>query len=117
MRRLLALLLLASLSSLAQSVAPKDASEHIGKTATVCGKVASSRYAERVNGQPTFLNLDEPHPRHIFTVVIWGRHRAAFGSPETLLGKSICVTGRVSEFKGKPQIQATQPEQIKEKLQ
>jgi hypothetical protein len=34
-----------------------DAAKHIGETATVCGTVASARYAESSNRKPTFLNL------------------------------------------------------------
>jgi hypothetical protein len=29
-----------------------------------------------------FLNLDQPYPREVFTVLIWGSDRAKFGTPE-----------------------------------
>jgi hypothetical protein len=77
------LLLLASAPALPQQrLSAADAKDHVGETATVCGKVASTRYAASTRGQPTFLNLDKPYPNQIFTVLIWGSNRSKFGAPE-----------------------------------
>jgi hypothetical protein len=68
----------------------------------------------RSQSQPTFLNLDEPYPRQIFTIVIWGGDRAKFGEPEkTYRDKSVCVSGRIRDFRGVPEIAASAPSQIK----
>jgi DNA/RNA endonuclease YhcR with UshA esterase domain len=100
--------------SSAQTIRAGDAKNHIGETATVCGKVASTRYAAGSRGQPTFLNLDEPYPRQIFTILIWGSDRPKFGEPEvTYRGKSVCVTGQIKEYRGVPEVVASEPEQIK----
>jgi hypothetical protein len=48
----------------------------------VCGTVASTHYAPRSRGQPTFLNLGHAYPNEDFTAVIWGENRAQFGTPE-----------------------------------
>jgi hypothetical protein len=64
------------------TLTPVEAKAHIGEVATVCGKVMSARFAESSNRQPTFLNLDQPFPKHIFTVVIFGSDRAKCGEPE-----------------------------------
>src|SRR5271169_5271109 len=61
---------------------PLDAKEHFGETATVCGEVVSTRYADSTKGQPTFLNLDKPYPNQVFTIVIWGNNRSKFKTPE-----------------------------------
>lgn len=91
----------------------RQASSHIGENATVCGKVVSTKYADRSNGEPTFLNLDRPYPNHIFTIVIWGEDRAAFGKPErTYSGKRACVKGLISQYRGRAQIVATATEQL-----
>ena len=91
----------------------REASSAVGQRATVCGMVASARFAESVKGAPTFLNLDEPYPRQVFTIVIWGSDRQAFGSPEsTYTNKRICVTGTVESYRGKPEIIARAPSQI-----
>ena len=97
-----------------ERISASEASAYIGQTATICGYVASAKYAFRSKGQPTFLNLDEPYPHQIFTVLIWGSDRPVFGTPETTYsGKSICVTGNVKRFRGTPEIIVTSPNQIK----
>ena len=66
------------------------------------------------NRQPTFLNLDEPYPNHVFTAVIWGRDRAAFPyAPESLADRRICVTGTIQVYRGKAEIMVSGPNQIK----
>lgn len=85
-------------------ISPAEAKDHIGKRATVCGKVASATYATRSRRQPTFLSLDAPYPQHVFTGVIWGEDRAKFGEPEiSLRGKKVCVTDLIEEYRGKPE--------------
>ena len=98
----------------AGTITASEAKNHIGETATVCGKVVSTRYSARSQSQPTFLNLDEPYPRQIFTIVIWGSDRPKFGEPEAIYrGKSVCVTGKIKEFRGVPEVIAYEPSQIK----
>ena len=82
-----------------------EAKTHLGEQATVCGTVASARYAAASRGKPTFLNFDKPFPNEVFTVVIWGENRANFGTPEKdYQGKAVCVTGTITEYRGVPQI-------------
>ncbi|PYU22467.1 MAG: DNA-binding protein [Acidobacteria bacterium] len=90
-----------------------EAKNHIGEQATVCGRVASGRYAASTRGKPTFLDLDKPYPSQLFTVLIWGENRAKFGTPEeTYRDKNICVTGRIQSYQGKPEIIASDPAQL-----
>jgi micrococcal nuclease len=97
-----------------QSITASEAKNHLGETATVCGKVAGTHYASRPRGQPTFLNLDKPYPEQVFTVVIWGSDRPKFGQPEvTYEGKSVCVTGQIKAYRGTPEVVAYEPTQIK----
>ena len=87
MRRLVPFVSLVSLLGLTLTIplvaqkklTTSEAKEHFGETATVCGEVASTRYADSTKGQPTFLNLDKPYPNQIFTIVIWGDNRSKFG--------------------------------------
>src|SRR5467141_3757205 len=82
-----------------------EAKDHIGERATVCGKVASTRYAATTRGRPTFLNLDKPNPSQAFTVLIWGENRAKFRAPEEQYrGKQICVTGTITEYRKAPEL-------------
>ena len=90
-----------------------EAKDHVGETRTVCGKVASTHYASGSKGQPTFLNLDEPYPKEDFTILIWGSDRTKFGTPETKYKDArVCVTGKITSFRGKPEVIATEPSQI-----
>lgn len=97
-----------------QTIAPSEAASHVGKEMTVCGKAVDTNYVPGSRGQPTFINLDEAYPDHIFTIVIWGENRWRFDHlPEIALrGKRICVTGEIETYRGKPQIEVTYPEQI-----
>jgi len=91
-----------------------QAKDHIGEQATVCGKVVSTGFAESSRGKPTFLNFDKPYPDQIFTLAIWGSDRSKFGDPETKYrGKWVCVTGKISAFKGVPEVVANESAQIK----
>jgi hypothetical protein len=109
MRRLLtvaavAVLAVAVLQAQTKKLTAAQAKDHIGEHATVCGKVASTRYAEKSKGQPTFLNLDEPYPKQVFTIVIWGEDRQKFGSPESKYrDKDVCVTAKITEYRGSPE--------------
>ena len=95
------------------TISASEAAKHIGETATVCGKVASTHYAARTRGEPTFIDLDKPYPNQIFTVLIWGSDRPKFGDPEeTYQSKNICATGKITEYRGVPEIVANEPSQI-----
>lgn len=97
----------------AAELTPQQAAAHVGETATVCGTVASANYSTRTKGQPTFLNLDQPYPKQVFTIVIWGTNREKFGTPEVQhMGKRLCATGRIESYKGKAEIVATDPKQL-----
>ena len=98
-----------------QTVIPAtQAKNHIGESRTVCGEVVSAHYAARTRGNPTFLNLDKPYPNQVFTVLIWGSDRSSFGIPEeSFATKHICVTGKISTYKGVPEIVAHEASQIK----
>lgn len=82
------------------------AAKHVNKVAIVCGKVVSATYAKTTKGKPTFLNLDKPYPKAIFTIVIWEEDRPAFSqAPEKeLLNDWACIQGRVEKYQGVPQI-------------
>jgi len=93
-----------------------EAKAHVGEQATVCGLVKSARWASASNRKPTFLNLDEAYPKQVFTVVIFEDHRAKFTpAPEDQFkDKRICVSGKIEEFRGTPEIVVTAPSQIVE---
>jgi hypothetical protein len=78
------------------------------------GTVASTHYAPRSRGQPTFLNHGHAYPNEDFTAVIWGENRSQFRTPEDLEGHRICVTGQITLYRGKPEAILDSPLQLKE---
>jgi len=102
---LMCALLLPCRTQAQKQLAASEAKEHIGEVAKVCGDVVSARYAASTKGQPTFLNLDKAYPSQVFTVLIWGSNRHKFGQPEDKYrDKRICVTGKITEYRGVPEI-------------
>jgi len=91
-----------------------EADGYVGRTARVCGRVASAAYIGSVRGGPTFLNFDRAYPDQVFTVVIWDKNRGKFERPPERMydGRRVCVTGEVVTYKGRPQIEVTDPAQI-----
>jgi DNA/RNA endonuclease YhcR with UshA esterase domain len=103
----------AILFSQTKRISPAEAKDHVGERATVCGGVVSTRFATRSKGEPTFLNLDQPYPKQIFTIVIWGSDRSKFGDPTAkYTAKRVCVTGRIALYRGVPEIAVSDPNQI-----
>lgn len=97
----------------AKKLTTAEAKDHIREQATVCGKVASTRYAATTRGKPTFLNLDKPYPSQVFTIGIWGENRERFGTPEEKYrDKQVCVTGKITEYRGAPEIVVSDPHDI-----
>jgi len=93
-----------------------EADQYAGRVARVCGRVASAAHIGSVRGAPTFLNFDQAYPNQVFTVVIWGSNRGKFERPPERMydGRTICVTGEIETYKGRPQIEVTAPGQIEE---
>ena len=99
-------------------VSPADAKDHIGDTATVCGKVVDnkiSKYGMSGRGKPVFFDLDQPQPNPVFYFVAFG---AQPEGPQEVIdayqGKQVCVTGKItSAGVGGPFIMASDRSQIK----
>jgi hypothetical protein len=82
---------------------------------TISGPVVSATWAVNSKGKPTFLNIGKRYPDpERFTVIIWGQSRDNFPEPpeDYYLGKTICITGRVTSYNGIPEIIVNTPDQI-----
>jgi hypothetical protein len=101
-------------AGVSSNLSTAQAQQHIGETNTVCGFVASVRFLESAKGRPTFLNFDNPFPNHTFSVVIFESSRGKFASPpeELFNHKTVCVTGGIMDYRGKPEIIVEDPSQI-----
>ncbi len=97
------------------NAAATEAKNHIGQVITVCDVIVDAKYLENSMTKPTLLNVGGAFPNHLLTIVInYGdRKNFPFNPEELYLNKRVCVTGTVSDFKGKPQIIALTPAAIK----
>ena len=98
----------------ADMIPPETAARHAGKDGLVCGLVERGRYAEGSEGSPTFLHMGGAFPRHTFSARIPGSARGNFTfAPESLEGKTICVSGRIARDATRAEIVVTSPSAIK----
>jgi DNA/RNA endonuclease YhcR with UshA esterase domain len=77
-----------------------EAKKYVGKEAIVSGKVAEVYKSEKV----VHLNLEKPFPDHPFTAVIFAAKTNLFGDFDKMKGKNVEITGKVVDYRGKPEI-------------
>lgn len=117
MKKLFFGLLFVTIATMVQAQADiklEDAKTHVGDSVKVCGKVFSTRYLESASNTPTLINLGGAYPNELLTVVIFGENRGKFKEKpeEAWKDKTICITGRIMDYRGKPQIVVTKAEQV-----
>jgi hypothetical protein len=109
----LAAFYIAPMAAHAAALVSEEAGGHVGETATVCGLVVSATYLPQAPQAPTFLDLGKPYPDQVFSVIIFGGDRPKFGSPETSMrDTSVCFTGEIFLYQGKPKIILHDPKQL-----
>jgi hypothetical protein len=81
-----------------------QAKYHVGKAATICGTVVSTRRTTKANA--IYLNFDRMHPHQDFYATIWEYNGPNFSyDPEVhLLNKKVCVTGKITMYDEIPRI-------------
>ena len=106
------IMLLAFSCSAQKKVAAKDAAKYSGQTTMICDKVYNT---EVVSGSNTTLLYLGSENGEYLTVVVKGPENPKFKwHPETdFKGRSICVTGKIVDYKGKPAIYVTEASQLK----
>jgi DNA/RNA endonuclease YhcR with UshA esterase domain len=85
-------------------ISPDQAKDFIGKTVTVCGDVAGT-YVSKTG--TNFLSFGAENPNQVFQAVIYEDIAKKFSeAPATAFkGKKVCITGVVSIYKMKPEIE------------
>ncbi|MEM7816778.1 MAG: hypothetical protein QXZ20_02590, partial [Candidatus Aenigmatarchaeota archaeon] len=88
-----------------------DAKNYIGKNKTIIGKIVSS---SRSKTNTIFLNFEKAYPNQCFTVVIFSSDLSKFPEmPEKYYyGKIVRVKGKITEYRGRPEIILKDPKQI-----
>lgn len=91
----------------------EDASDFVGQTITVEGRIVDSF----LNGQALFLNFNTNF-NETLTLVIFANSFDAFGGAEAMeaatVGKMVRATGEISTFRGRPQMVLNSPDQLVE---
>jgi len=104
---LLVIATLFSFASFAQTeIKLEEVGKHVGDSVKVCGKIYGGIFLERSSGTPTFLNVGGLYPNNPLTIVIWADVRKTFEQqPEEFYkDKNVCIFGKITLFKDKPQI-------------
>lgn len=92
-----------------RKIGAAEAQDNYERRLTVTGTVAQVSMREKL----VYLNLDQPFPKSPFTAVIFSRSTNQFGDLKSLQGKSVEITGRIEEYKEKPQIVLNSTNQLK----
>jgi len=90
-------------------MAAKDAKGKVGETVTVEAKVAEVNKTEKI----IRVNLEARFPKQELTLVVFPANFSKFEDVEKLEGKTVRVTGKVTEYQKRPQIVLDAKEQLK----
>ncbi len=95
------------------TISAKDAAKHLNEKVVVCDEIAGGKFLSGAG--ITLLDVGGSHPNELLTLVIKGDDRKKFkvAPEEDFKGKKVCITGQIIDYKGKPEIVITDPEQIK----
>jgi DNA/RNA endonuclease YhcR with UshA esterase domain len=95
-------------SSTPKKIGTLEATNFIGKTMVVTGKVVQVTTRPTIN----YINLDERYPKSPFTGVIFPSATNEFPNLKELKGKDVELTGKTAEYHGKPQIVLNKSNQV-----
>jgi len=90
-------------------LAAKDAKGKVGETVTIEAKVAEVNKTEKI----IRVNLEARFPKQELTLVVFPANFSKFEDVEKLEGKTVRVTGKVTEYQKRPQIVLDAKEQLK----
>ena len=103
----LTLMLLAAAATAQQRFSAEDFKKDLGKTGTLCDTVYSLRI---FSDTLTLLNMGGVYTNQKYTIAIRGNKVTL--PWDQLRGKPLCVTGVFEMYKGRPEIEITDPERI-----
>src|SRR2546422_7631459 len=86
-----------------------EAARHVGETATVTDRVDGVHQSGKGN---IFLNMGGKYPNQAFTAFIPSSSAAQFSQPQQYEGRTVAVSGKITLYRGKPEIIVNSPSQI-----
>lgn len=90
-------------------ISATEAKSHIDANAVIRGKVVEVNIAERL----VRLNFENPYPKQTFTAVIFAAKTNLFPEVGKLKDKTVEVTGKISDYRGRPEVVLTSTNQLK----
>jgi len=90
-----------------------QAAAHVGQTATVEGRLSINR----TSAGETYLDIGGSGSAAPFSAYVSRGNSGKFQDLDKLQGQNVQVTGRISTFRGKPEIFLTDPSQIAAKAE
>src|SRR2546430_13781233 len=106
---LFAFICAASIVAQSSTYSPGEAAKHVGETTTITGTVDGVHQSGKDN---IFLNIGGTYPNQAFTAFIPSASAAQFPNPRHYEGRTVSVFGKISLYKGKPEIIVNSPSQI-----
>jgi DNA/RNA endonuclease YhcR with UshA esterase domain len=107
------LLTLTAAPALAETITAAEAKNHVDKDVTVEGTVSEVHHA--ASGRAIFIEIGGRYPSNLFSAVIFKDHFNKFPTVDSLVGKTVDVTGRIKDYRGRAEIILDDPEQLKVK--
>jgi len=102
-----AIIIFAAAATAQQHFSADDFKNNLGKTGTLCDTVGSLRV---FSDTLTLLNMGGIYPNQKYTIAVKGdKIKLPW---DKLKGKSVCATGVFEMYKGRPEIEITDPEKI-----
>lgn len=89
-----------------------EAAKHIGENATVSDRVDGVHQSGKGN---IFLNMGGKYPNQAFTAFIPAKNAGQFSDYQKYDGQTVAVSGKITSYRGKPEIVVTSPSQINAK--
>ena len=109
---LFAVICAASITAQTSNYTAADAAKHVGEIATVTDKVDGVHQSGKGN---IFLNMGGKYPNQAFTAWIPSASAGQFSNPQQYEGRTVSVSGKITLYKGKPEIVVNSPSQISTK--
>ncbi|OJJ13874.1 hypothetical protein BKI52_45180 [marine bacterium AO1-C] len=92
-----------------KTVTASEARTRVGDYLTIKGKVAQVSIRKKV----CYLNFTHKFPNNEFVAVVFKENFGKFGNLRKFEGKTVKLTGKVSRYRGNPQIKLNDPRKIK----
>jgi DNA/RNA endonuclease YhcR with UshA esterase domain len=107
------LLSLMAAPALAETIPAAEAKNHIDKDVTVEGVVSEVHHA--ASGRAIFIEIGGRYPSNPFSAIIFKDEFSKFPTVDSLAGKTVDITGRIKEYRGRTEIILSDPAQLKVK--